>query len=169
MRRLVVLLALIAAVPTAAQAQPRLMGGVGFTAPTGDISDAADPGYHVRAALRVGIPTTPLSLQADGTYHKLGTASATFADTQVLSGALSAVFTLPGIGMQPYVLGGLGTYRVKSGPVGVPVTSTETGYHGGFGVTLGGLGFGGFAELRFIQINGPVKTRLIPLTFGFRL
>lgn len=169
MRRLVVLLALLAAVPTAVEAQPRLMGGVGFTAPTGDVSDAADPGYHLRAAMRMGIPTTPLALQADGTYHKLGSASATVTDTQVLSGALSVVFTLPGVGMQPYLLGGLGSYRVKNGPVGLSSTMTDTGYHGGFGVTLGGLGLGGFAELRFVQINGPVKTRLIPLTFGFRL
>lgn len=169
MRRLVVLLALLVAVPTVAEAQPRLMGGVGFTAPTGAISDAADPGYHVRGALRIGVPTTPIALQADGTYHKLGTANVANADTQVLSGALSVVFTLPGIGIQPYLLGGIGTYRVKNGPVGASATVTDTGYHGGFGITLGGLGFGGFAEVRFIQIDSPVTTRLIPLTFGIRL
>ena len=75
MRRLVVVLALLAALPTVVDAQPRLMGGGGFTAPSGDVTDVADPGYHMRVGMRLGVPTIPVAIQADGDYHKLGAAT----------------------------------------------------------------------------------------------
>jgi hypothetical protein len=50
-------------------------------------------------------------------------------------------------------------------------SDTETGFHGGFGVNLGALGFGGFAEIRFINVSTESATnfRYIPVTVGIRL
>lgn len=169
MRRLLLLVSLLAVLPAVAEAQPRLMVGGGFSAPNGDFSAIAEPGYHLQAALQVGIPTLPVGLRGDGVLHKFGTADAAFEDSEVLTGALSVVFTLPGVGLEPYFLAGVGTYRVQTGPVGTPGESTDRGYHGGFGVVLGGLGFGAFAEVRYVQISGDLTTtRLIPLTLGLR-
>jgi hypothetical protein len=169
MRRLLLLVALLAALPATAEAQPRLMVGGGVSAPSGDFSDIAEAGYHVKVAMQVGIPTLPVGLRGDGVLHRFGTADAAFADSEVLTGALSLVFTLPGVGLEPYFLAGVGTYRVETGPAGAPLQGTDRGYHGGFGVVLGGLGLGAFAEVRYVQISGDLATtRLIPLTLGLR-
>lgn len=171
MRRTPALAALLLAaiLPAAADAQPRIMVGGGFSAPAGDVSSFADPGYHVQASLEIAIPTIPVALRGDGTLHKLGAASAAFSDTEYLAGAASVVFTLPGVGLQPYVLGGVGTYRMKSGPAGTEVIETDPGFHGGFGVLIGGVGVAGFAEIRYVHINGAVTTKLVPVTLGLRL
>lgn len=162
-------LALVCALPGLAEGQPRIMLGAGFSAPTGHASSFADPGYHAQASLELGIPTIPVALRGDGTLHRLGSAGAAFADTEYLAGAASLVFVLPGVGLQPYVLAGLGKYRMKAGPVGAAVTQTDTGYHGGFGVLIGGLGIGAFAEIRYVHIGGASDSRLVPLTVGVRL
>lgn len=167
MRRIVFALLLLL-VPVAAEAQPRLMVGGGFTAPNGDVSVAADPGYHLRVVLDVSLPTLPVGLRGDGAFHKLGGGSATVTDTNVLEGAVSLVYALPGVGIQPYLLGGFGRYRTESGPIDTPVTVAETGLHGGFGVAVGGLGLGAFAELRFVRFSEGVTPNMLPLTLGLR-
>ncbi|MEM7415013.1 MAG: outer membrane beta-barrel protein [Gemmatimonadota bacterium] len=168
MRRLFVA-ALLLIVPTAVEAQPRLMVGAGVTAPNGAIADAADPGYHIRAALHVGIPTLPVALRADGALHRLGSKDAALEDPEVLEGALSVVYLLPGVSLRPYVLAGAGTYRVETGATGSTTTVSDTGFQAGFGVVLGQLGLGAFAEIRYVHITSGSTTRLIPLTLGLRL
>ena len=171
MRRHVLLAAFILlVVPSVLEAQPRLMFGGGVTSPNGAISDIADTGYHIRGGLHITIPTVPVGIRADGAYHRLSSADAAFENTTVLAGALSLVVPLPGVGLSPYLLGGLGSYRTDSGAVGSTVTVTNSGYHGGFGINLGAVGFGGFVEIRYVVINGEgPNTKLIPLTFGLRL
>jgi hypothetical protein len=156
MRRLLLLALLGFVTPSAAEAQPRLLVGGGFSAPSGSIADAADPGFHLQASLQVAIPTLPLSLRGDGTFHRF------------LAGAGSLVYHLPGVSLQPYILAGIGSYRTEAGPVDETEVVTDTGYHGGFGVAIGGLGFGAFAEVRYVQIQADQTARVIPLTVGFR-
>ena len=168
MRRFLFVAAVLALTPIAVQAQPRLMVGGGFSAPNGDLSNSADAGYHGKVGLQFAIPTLPIGLRGEGVIHKLGAGSPLVSDTDVLAGALSLVFTLPGIGLQPYVLAGIGSYRVTAGLAGAQEAITNRGYHGGFGVAIGGLGLGGFAELRYVTIDAPGSVRLIPLTVGLR-
>lgn len=166
---LAVLLAL--AIPCSVEAQPRFMVAGGFTAPTGDLSRVADAGYHGQVGLFVSIPTVPLALRGDGFFHRLGSANVTDEDTQILGGTLSVVYELPGIGIVPYLLAGLGAYQLEGGPVGATVKSDDSGYHGGFGVTVGGAGtgVGAFAEIRIVKIGGDSDATYVPLTFGLRL
>jgi hypothetical protein len=154
--------------PVGADAQPRLMVGGGFSAPSGSISDAADPGFHLRASLQVTLPTLPLALRGDGTFHRFGSSVDGAVDPEILAGSGSLVYTLPGVSLQPYLLAGIGSYRTEAGPIDEPVAVTETGYHGGFGVAVGGLGLGAFAEIRYIHITGDESAALIPLTLGLR-
>lgn len=167
MRRLVFALLLLA-VPVAAEAQPRLMVGGGFTAPNGDSSVPAETGYQLRVALDIGIPTLPVGLRGDGAFHRMGAGNPTVTDTEVLEGAVSVVYRLPGVGLQPYVLGGLGRYRTESGLVGAPVVVAETGLHGAFGVAIGGLGLGAWAELRYIRFSDGVTPSMVPFSVGLR-
>lgn len=171
MRRLpmvALLFALLA--PAAVDAQPRFLVSGGFTGPSGDLADVADAGYHGQVGLYIQLPTIPVGLRGDGVVHRLGAPEAGFEDPQILGGSLSVVYNMPGVGLVPYLLAGIGSYQTKSGPTGATVKVTDTGFHGGFGVNLGSGGLGAFAEIRFVQIGGDAGTsRLIPLTFGLRM
>lgn len=168
MRRLTLLLAsAFLLIPASVEAQPRLMFGGGLSNPTSDFSDVAGSGFHGRAGLQVGVPAFPLAVRADGEYHVFGEESGAAGSPKykILDGTLSAVLSLGGIGLSPYVLAGIGSYRVDSGITGFdPVTST--GYHGGFGVNLGALGFGGWVEIRYVKIE---DLKYIPVSVGLRL
>lgn len=172
MRRLLPLAVFLAlALPSTVEAQPRFLVAGGFSGPTGDLSETADAGYHAQVGLFVSIPTIPLGLRGDGFVHRLGAPDVTVENTQVLGGTLSVVYELPGIGLVPYFLAGMGAYQIEAGPVGAAVKTNDNGFHGGFGVNVGaGTGVGAFAEIRYIRINGDGTTSsLIPLTFGLRL
>lgn len=169
MRRLIMLLAVFSlALPAAAGAQARLGVGVGLSAPSGDLGDVANSGYHALASLQFTIPTLPMALRGDGAVHGLGSAVTGADDVGILAGALSLVFTLPGVGLQPYLLGGIGSYSVRSGPGTDRTSVSDRGYHGGFGVVLGGAGTGFFAEIRYVKIDVEGSASLIPLTVGLR-
>lgn len=171
MRRLPLLaLLVVLLVPAAVEAQPRFLVGAGLTSPAGDLSDVADAGFHGHVGLFVRVPTTPLGLRGDGYVHHLGAAEATLDDTQILGGTASLVYELPGIQFVPYLLAGIGTYQTETGLLDQTTKSTDTGWHGGFGINLGTGGLGAFAEIRFVQIGvDGGTTRLIPLTVGLRL
>ena len=156
--------------PAVAAAQlPRIMAGGGFSNPIGDFNDMVDPGYHGRVGLQLGAPAFPLAGRLEGAYHSFGQLDGG-AKITVLNGALSAVLELQGTGLTPYFLAGVGRYRVKQELGTLEATGTETGVHGGFGVNIGALGFGGFVEIRVVQINGDDEhTRYFPVSVGFRL
>jgi len=157
--------------PAAVEAQPSLMLGGGVSNPIGDFSDGAGAtGFHGRVGLQIGVPTFPVAARGDADYHRFGEGDLG-SQFNVLAGSLSAVLTLPGVGIAPYVLAGVGAYRLGLDIAGTTESDTETGFHGGFGVNLGALGFGGFAEIRFVNVStdSPGNFRYIPLTVGIRL
>jgi hypothetical protein len=169
MRRFALLAILLClSVPSVSAAQVRLMGGVGVSNPMSDLKDVADVGWHAMAGLQLSIAALPVGLRADGMYHSFGERGAS-PTPSVLSGALSLVVTLPGVGLSPYVLGGLGTYRTSTD--GGTDAQSDSGIHGAFGVDIGALSFGGFAEVRLVNVNteGSGNVRFVTATLGFRL
>lgn len=175
MRRLCSLAAVVAltgllafaSAPAAVEAQPRIMAGVGVSTPIGDFADAAGVGWHAGAGLQLGFPTLPVALRADGAYHSFGE-EAPVPQQSMLAGALSVVLDLPGPGIVPYFLGGVGMYRTSA--EGIDEASSDSGFHGAFGVNIGALGFGGFGEVRFINVNADGgDARFVTATIGFRL
>lgn len=160
---------LLVLLPGTAQAQPRLIVGAGLSTPMGDFKDLADAGYHGRAGLQLGIPVFPLSIRAEGEYHKFGAVSGR-EKTSLLDGTLSAVLSLGGVGFTPYVLAGFGRFRLEEGLLSAAASETFGGYHGGLGVSIGALGFGGFAEIRYVVISREVgNLKYVPFTVGLRL
>jgi len=170
MRRFILCLTLAMLLsPAAAEAQVRIMAGVGVTNPIGDLKDASDVGWHAMGGMQLSVATLPVGLRADGGYHSFGEQGAN-PQVSILSGALSLVVTLPGVGLSPYVLGGVGVYRTSLSEATLDPTS-DTGIHAAFGVDIGALGFGGFAELRGVNVSteGPGNFRFLTATLGFRL
>ena len=155
-------------IPSAAEAQVRILGGAGVTNPMSDLSDASDVGWHAMAGMHLGIAALPVGLRADGGYHSFGE-QGTNPKTSILSGALSLVVTFPGVGLSPYVLGGVGLYRTSLDVDGLEPDS-DSGIHGAFGVDIGALGFGGFAEVRLVNVRPESgNLRFVTATLGIRL
>ena len=143
----------LASTPVISVGQVRLMVGGGLSQPNGDFADQANRGLHGRAGLQVGVPVFPVSLRGEGEIHQFSQPTG-LENTTMLNGTLSAVLGLGGIGLQPYLLAEVQINR---------------GIHGGFGVGIGALGFGGFAEIRFVSISLETgNTRYIPVTLGLR-
>jgi hypothetical protein len=166
MRR-VALLALVAlALPAALNAQARLMVGAGISSPNGDFADAVDAGKHGRVGLQVSVPVFPVSLRAEGEFHSFSEATGS-EKAQLINGTISAVLSLGGIGLTPYILAGLGSYRYDESTTAEAVTNR--GIHGGLGASIGALGLGGFAEVRLVNISGEDgDSRYVAATVGFR-
>jgi len=154
-------------VPESAAAQfPRISLGGGLSAPTGNFSDRSDSGLHGRLGVQIGVPASGLALRLDGEYHTFDQETGQ-PDFSVLNGALSFIFPLGGVGLSPYLLGGVGQYRVDLDP-GEPFS--DSGFQFGLGVDVGALGFGGFVEFRYVQVLIPGNDlKYFPLTVGLRL
>ncbi|MDA0311529.1 MAG: outer membrane beta-barrel protein [Gemmatimonadetes bacterium] len=165
MRRIALLAVLALALPVAVDAQARLMVGGGLSTPNGDFSGAVDAGLHGRVGLQVGVPVFPVNIRAEGEVHRFPEVTGG-AKTNMIAGTVSAVMSLGGIGLSPYVLAGFGRYRVDPSAT---AAETNKGFHGGFGVSLGALGLGGYAEIRVVNVSGATgDTRYIPVTVGLR-
>ena len=155
--------------PSASAAQVRLLAGAGVTNPMSDLNDVADVGWHAMAGMHLGIAAFPVGLRADGAYQSLGE-QGTSPASSILSGALSVVVTFPGVGLSPYILGGVGMYRTSVDVSGFDPES-DSGIHGAFGVDIGALSFGGFAEVRVVNVStqSSGNSRFVSATLGVRL
>lgn len=155
--------------PSVSAAQVSILAGVGVTNPMGDLKDETDVGWHAMGGVKLSIANIPVGLRADGAYHSFGEQGAN-PKTSILSGALSLVVPFPGVGLSPYVLGGVGLYRTSSDVDG-SVPFSDSGIHGAFGVDIGAVGFGGFAEVRAatIKTEGSASRWLVSATLGVRL
>ncbi|MGD8728829.1 MAG: outer membrane beta-barrel protein [Gemmatimonadota bacterium] len=169
MRRTLLLLVLALLVaPGAAEGQVQLLAAAGLTNPMSDLNDVSDVGYHLMGGADLSVATIPVSLRADGAYDSFGEQGGNPRPT-ILSGALSLVVKFPGVGLRPYVLGGVGIYRTTVDSADSQAAS-DTGIHGAFGVDIGALGFGGFAELRLVDFERDSATfRYVTAMLGLRL
>jgi len=167
---LVALAAALVLVPASASAQVHFVIGGGLSSPSGDFGKAVDLGYQGRAGIQFGFPMFPLSFRAEGEVNRFsnkgGSGHATIA-----GGSASAILSLGGVGVSPYLIAGLGDYRTSAtvDVLGVPMTahSTDFGYHLGLGLKAGVMGFGGFAEVRFVDIaTSGSHTRYFPISVG---
>ena len=168
MRRIALLALVALALPATVDAQARLMVGGGISSPIGDFADEVDGGKHGRVGLQVGVPVFPVSLRAEGEIHSFS--EETGGDNATLiNGTISAVLSLGGIGLSPYILAGVGSYRYDASAA---EAVTQRGIHGGFGASIGALGLGGFAEVRLVNIDGSDGSggdrRYVGVTVGFR-
>lgn len=160
----------MACAPAQTAAQLDFLVGGGLTTPIGDFDESAGSGYHARGAVQVGLPTIPVALRLDVAYHRLSEANSAFEAPDILRGAIDVVYELPGVGLMPYLLVGLARSRLDAGPVGMSRAVYRNGFGAGFGVAVGSSRFGGFVEIRYVQVAGePSATKYVPVTVGLRL
>jgi hypothetical protein len=173
------LMATAGAAPAAAQARFSLGGGV--TLPLGDFGDAAGTGFHGLAAVSF-VPTgSPVGIQVDGMYQRLGVDDDPVfgevdADFQVIQGTANAVYTFTTAEestFHPYLIGGVGLYNMKLTGDDVPDdldSETDFGINAGAGFDFQAGAVGLFVEGRFHNVfTEDESTNFIPITVGVRL
>ena len=174
-----VLMATAGAAPAAAQASFSLGGGV--TLPLGDFGDAAGTGFHGLAAVTFVPSGSPVGIQVDGMYQRLGVDDDPVfgeidADFQVIQGTANAVYTFTTAEestFHPYLIGGVGLYNMKLTGDDVPDgidSETDFGINAGAGFDFRAGAVGLFVEGRFHNVfTEGESTNFIPITVGVRL
>lgn len=173
-----------------ASARPVAVGiALGPTIPIGDFANDSKTGFHGTGFLQYEPAAGIWGVRGEFAYHRsdltdeaLGAAGGT-ADDKVTTGITHLGATALLIGnkrsrsVTPYLLGGLGFYRVavsaNSGSISLSTSENGFGFNGGAGLRFGkSAGF--FAELRFHQFSitpdGAEKStyQMIPVTVGVR-
>ena len=178
MRRIVSLFAAVAVTvvmgASAVEAQSPVRFGLagGLTLPQGDLSDGLKNGFHGQVMLGFGMMALPVKLRADLSYHSLGVEDGGILggddDLRVIGGALNAIVGMGGIGVKPYVTGGVGFYNSKFGDFDA---ENDFGLNGGVGLEFSLTGMSTFVEVRYIKIfvddeGGDFSAAVVPITFG---
>jgi opacity protein-like surface antigen len=173
MKRVVSLFAAVAMTvfmsASVAEAQSPIRFGLagGLSLPTGEDKDFFETGFHGQVMLGFGMIALPVKLRADLSYHNFGGKDNTFLagdDARVISGALNANIGMGGIGVKPYLSGGLGVYNGKIGDFD---SETDFGINGGLGLEFSLTGMSTFLEARYVHIFSEGEaTQIIPITFG---
>ena len=159
--------ALIAFASVAQAQRPVFGAAVGLTAPQGDFGDVVDNGYHVGAAMGFKVPVLPVALRADLAYTMFDGVDDADLSVNTLNLSVNAVHAFAGVGVRPYVIGGLGMYRTTAEFGDVEDTSTDLGLNGGAGVQFKLAGLQTFVEARYTHImTEDEATKVIPISFG---
>ena len=175
MRRILIGLSAAALTFSAAQLsaqspKPVSLGIAGGAAiPVGDFADSFNTGYNGTVSLGFSSVGTPLGFRVEGMYNKfLGRDDTIFdqPDSRILGGTANLVYSLPGQGIRPYLIGGAGYYGLK---LDLPNAESvnKFGLNGGIGALFPLSGFNTYVEARFHHVFTDVSaTQFIPVTFG---
>jgi opacity protein-like surface antigen len=164
-------LGLAALTATAASAQSTKPVSLGISAgasiPMGDFGDIYQTGYNGTVSLGLN-SMSPLGLRIDGMYNKFtdrGDLVVPRPDYTIMGANANLIYALPGVGIRPYLIGGVGIYGQKPDVDGADNT-TDFGLNGGIGAAFPLSGFTTFIEARYHRIMSDEPTSFIPVTFG---
>jgi len=170
---------LFSASSSSAQSNKAISVGIsgGATIPVGDFGDLYTTGYNGTVSLMFKSIGSPLGLRVDGMYNRLSVkddasiplGGGTFVKSASIAGAnANLVYSLPGTGMTPYLIGGAGIYSMKVHASGFDSDATNKfGVNGGIGASFPLSGFNAFIEARYHHVfTDESATQFIPVTFG---
>ena len=152
-----------------------LGGGASF--PQGDLRSGANIGWNALASLVMSTPMQPLGLRVDGAYSRFPLNAETktllgTANQSVGSATLNATYRIPtpGSPLSPYVIAGLGAYRIDC-LVEPCSPRTRFGWNAGLGTRFYVIGFRSFLEARYHSASrgDEASVHYFPVTFGIIL
>jgi len=164
------------AAPAEAQLPFRLGVQAGASIPTGDMGDGAETGYHVGLLAEAKPVLLPIGVRADVIYNEFGSSGEDDVDFRLLNVNANAIFEMPGVGLRPYLLGGLGWYRGNFNADGESGDAESAiGFNVGGGIKFGLAGFGAAVEAHYRSVNlefdvpvigtQELKTTFVPVSF----
>jgi hypothetical protein len=162
--------AIFAGSPLSAQyAKPVTLNiAAGAAIPVGDLSDRVNTGYNGTVGLGLHSMGTPLGIRFEGMYNKFGGRDDVGfdRDIRIIGGTANLEYSLPGVGIRPYLIGGAGYYGRK---LDNAESVNKFGLNGGIGAVFPLSGFNTYVEARlhhvFTENN---STQFIPVVFGLQ-
>lgn len=159
--------ALVAGASTAEAQRPFTVGlSAGAAIPLSDLSKSNKAGYNAAAHLGISMPASPVGFRLEGFYNKFPGQARTGGSTpdmRIAGGSANITYAFGGMGMRPYVIGGVGSYNIK--PTGA-AARTEFGINAGVGAKFQMSSLGTFVEARLHTVSGSPQTQFVPITFG---
>lgn len=183
-KRISLVLAAVAAIAvftstSSAQSSRALSVGIsgGAAIPVGDFGDFYTTGYNGTVSLMFKSVGTPLGIRIDGMYNKMNLkddaiitipGQGTVESASIAAATANLVYSLPGTGISPYLIGGGGIYSLKvQGDNFDTDSENKAGVNGGIGASFPLSGFNTFIEARFHHVfTDGGATQFIPVTFG---
>ncbi|MEX1186294.1 MAG: outer membrane beta-barrel protein [Gemmatimonadaceae bacterium] len=159
--------ALVVGASSAEAQRPFTIGlSAGASLPLSDLSDSHKVGYNAAAHLGINMPMSPVGFRLEGFYNKFAGQDLTggsIPDLRVAGGNVNITYAFGGVGMRPYVIGGVGSYNVKADG---GESRTDFGINAGVGAKFQLSGLGTFVEARLHTISGDPQLQFVPITFG---
>jgi len=121
-----------------AQSRTALAIAAGPSIPTGRLRNTQQTGTDLNIGLIRGSDDSPVGLRFDFGYDKLKGKTVngvTQPERRTVSGTANVVLSFAGYSMKPYVLAGVGGFRMTSHP-SVAQEKTKFGFDFGLGVTI---------------------------------
>ena len=149
----------------------------GAAIPVGDFGDLYSTGYNGTVSLGFRSIGSPLGLRIDGMYNRMDLkndaiitipGSGLVESASIMGANANLVYSLPGTGISPYLIGGGGVYSTKLHGDGFDTSSdSKFGVNGGVGASFPLSGFNTFIEARLHHVfTDGSATQFVPVTFG---
>jgi hypothetical protein len=139
---------------------------VGAAIPVSDLGNSFSTGFSVTGTIGINVPLLPIGFRIDAAYNQFSAKGASNVNAKIAGVTGNVVFGMPGVVITPYLIGGVGYYRVSSSATG-SVASNNFGFNAGAGVKLPLLVFSAFAEARYNRVSGNGgSTSFVPVTVG---
>ena len=141
----------------------------GAAIPVGDFADAFNTGFNGTVGLGLSSLGSPVGIRFEGMYNKFfgrDDIGGNQPDARIIAGTANLVYSLPGQGIRPYLIGGAGYYSSKLDIEGID-SENKFGLNGGIGAMFPLSGFNTYAEARFHHVFTEGRsTQFVPVTFG---
>jgi hypothetical protein len=145
--------------------QVGVAGGGAF--PLSDFGNSFNTGFNVTGMLGINVPLLPVGFRIDAAYNQFGAKGTSNVNAKIAGVSGNVLFGIPGaVIVSPYLIGGVGYYRVSSSATG-SVASNNFGFNAGAGVKIPLVVFSTFIEARYTRVSETAgSTSFAPVTVG---
>ena len=169
----VAVIALLAAAGTASAQvatilKPVQVGvAVGGAFPLSDLGKSFNTGFNVTGMMGINVPLLPVGFRIEAAYNQFGAKGTSNVNAKIAGVSGNVLFGIPGaVIVSPYLIGGVGYYRVSSSATG-SVASNDFGFNAGAGVKIPLVVFSTFIEARYTRVSETGgSTSFVPVTVG---
>jgi hypothetical protein len=140
---------------------------VGGAFPLSDFGKSFNTGFNVTGMMGINVPLLPVGFRIEAAYNQFGAKGTSNVNAKIAGVSGNVVFSIPGaVIVSPYLIGGLGYYRVSSSATG-SVASNNFGFNAGAGIKIPLVVFATFVEARYTRVSETGgSTSFVPVTVG---
>lgn len=139
---------------------------LGAAVPLSDLGNRFSTGFNVTGTIGINVPLLPVGFRIDAAYNQFGAKGTSNVNAKIAGVSGNVVFGMPGVVITPYLIGGVGYYRVSSSATG-SVASNNFGFNAGAGVKIPLIAFSTFIEARYNRVSeSGGSTSFVPVTVG---